>query len=186
MGNSSLTASIHILDDDSLLNIFYLYRPFLLGEDDDEDDDRLAGGNDSWDHGRWWYNPSHVCQRWRRVILGSASYLELSLVCTKGTPVADMLVHSPPLPLVLEYIIENEELVAEDEEGAILALNQYNRVRRVRLDMPATTLQKLNVTMDDEYPILKHLIISRPLDKSSICQFPETLHAPNLRPATST
>jgi hypothetical protein len=48
--------------------------------------------------------------------------------------------------------------------------------------MPATTLQKLNVTMDDEYPILEHLIISCPLeDKSSICQFPETLQAPNLR-----
>jgi hypothetical protein len=184
MGNRSLTPSIHILDDDSLLNIFHLYRPFkfLLGEDDDEDDDRLAGGNESWDRGRWWYNPSHVCQRWRRVILGSASYLELSLVCTKGTPVAGMLVHSPPLPLVLEYIIENEDLVAEDEEGAILALKQYNRVRRVRLDMPVTSLQKLIVAMDDEYPILEHLIISCPLeDKSSICQFPVTLQAPNLR-----
>ena len=27
------TTSIHTLDNDSLLNIFYLYRPFLLGED---------------------------------------------------------------------------------------------------------------------------------------------------------
>ena len=43
MRNSPLTASIHILDDDSLLNVFYLYRPFLLGEDDNEDD-RLLGG----------------------------------------------------------------------------------------------------------------------------------------------
>jgi hypothetical protein len=42
--NSPLTASIHILDDDSLLNVFYLYRPFLLGEDDEDEDDRLAGG----------------------------------------------------------------------------------------------------------------------------------------------
>ena len=182
MGNSPLMASIHILDDDSLLNIFYLYRPFLLGEDDDEDQDRLTGGNESWDRGRWWYNPSHVCQRWRRVILGSASYLELSLVCTKGTPVADMLVHSPPLSLVLEYIIENGDLVAEDEEGAILALKHYNRVRRVRLQVPVTSLEKLIVAMDDEYPILEYLIISLPReDMSSICQFPETLQAPNLR-----
>lgn len=35
MGNSPLTASIHILDDDSLLHIFHLYRPFLFGEDED-------------------------------------------------------------------------------------------------------------------------------------------------------
>ena len=37
-GNStrtSHTTSIHILDDDSLLNIFYLYRSFLLGEGQD-------------------------------------------------------------------------------------------------------------------------------------------------------
>jgi hypothetical protein len=46
MGNSSLTASIHILDDDSLLNVFHLYRPHLLGEDGDEGDRRIGGGMD--------------------------------------------------------------------------------------------------------------------------------------------
>ena len=102
MGNSRLTASIHILDDDSLLNIFYLYRPSLLGEHEDDlnEDSRLTGGNEGWDRERWWYELSHVCQRWQRVILGSAFYLDVSLVCTIGTPVADMLAHSPPLPLV--------------------------------------------------------------------------------------
>jgi hypothetical protein len=35
MGNSPHVASIHVLDDDSLLNIFYLYRPFFLGEDEE-------------------------------------------------------------------------------------------------------------------------------------------------------
>jgi hypothetical protein len=176
MGNSPLTASIHILDDDSLLNIFYLYRPFLFGEDEGEGD-RLWGGTE-WSHARWWYELSHVCPRWRRVILGSASYLGLSLVCTYGTPVTDMLAHSPPLPLVIDY--QDYEGVTgfttEDEEGAILALKHYNRVRRVRLGMPATSLQKLVVAMDDEYPILEYLIITHPYeDKSSISQIPETL-----------
>ena len=181
MGNSPLAASIHILDDDSLLNIFYLYRPHLLGEDEDEND-RLAGGTWRWDRGRWWYKLSHVCQRWRRVILGSASYLDLSLVCTNGTPVADMLAHSPSLPLDIDYIEKDIEIAAEDEEGAFLALQQYNRLRRVRLDMYTTSLQKLIVALDDEYPILEYLIIIHPIeDNSSICQFPETLQAPNLR-----
>jgi hypothetical protein len=44
MGNSPPTASIHILDDDSLLNVFRLYRPFLLGEDEDETDRLSSGG----------------------------------------------------------------------------------------------------------------------------------------------
>jgi hypothetical protein len=42
-GNSLHTAAIDILDDDSLLNIFYLYRPFLLGEDDNAEA-RFFGG----------------------------------------------------------------------------------------------------------------------------------------------
>ena len=181
MGNSPLTPSIHTLDDDSLLNVFYLYRPFLLGEDDDEYA-RFAGGRGKWNRGQWWYKLSHVCQRWRRVILSSASYLGVSLVCTEGTPVADMLAHSPPLPLDLDYFYEDVEIAAEDEEGAILALKHYNRLRRVRLAMPATSLQKLIEAMDDEYPSLEYLIVTPPdEDKSSICQFPETFPAPNLR-----
>ena len=151
MVNSPLTASIPILDYDSLLNVFYLYRPFLVGEDGDEAG-RLGGGREGWDRGRWWYKLSHVCQRWRRTILGSASYLGLSLVCTYGTPVADVLAYSPPLPLDFDYSDENADISAEDKEGAILALKQYNRVRRVRLIMCVTSLQKLIVAMDDEYP----------------------------------
>ena len=69
MVNSPLTASIHKLDDDSLLNVFYLYRPFILGEDEDEDG-RLVGGHKGWDRAQWWFKISHVCQRWRKVILG--------------------------------------------------------------------------------------------------------------------
>ena len=183
MANSPLTASIHILDDDSLLNVFHLYRPLLLGEDEDEYA-RLAGGMGKWNRGRWWYKLSHVCQRWRRVILGSASYLDLSLVCTFGTPVADMLAHSPLLPLDFDYY-HITEIATKDQEGAMLALKQYNRLRRVRLGTSTTNLQKLIVAMDDEYPILEYLIVAHPVeDESSICQFPETLQAPNLRHLT--
>ena len=64
MRSSPLTASIHILDDDSLLNMFRLYRPFLLGEDDEDEFDRILGGKKGWDGGRWWYKLAHVCQRW--------------------------------------------------------------------------------------------------------------------------
>ena len=181
MANSPLTASIHVLDDDSLLNVFHLYRPSLLGEDGEEYD-QLGGGSERWDRGRWWYKLSHVCQRWRTVILGSPSYLGISLVCINGTPVADMLAHSPPLPLDIDYHNGDNDISAEDEEAAILALKQYNRVRRFRIWVSATSLQKLIEAMDDEYPILEHLIITHLVeDRSSISQIPETLQAPNLR-----
>ena len=93
-----------------------------------------------------------------------------------------MLAHSPHLPLVIDHSNMDGDISAEDEEGSILALKQYGRVSRVRLQMPVTSLQKRIVAMDDEYPILEHLIIIHPVnDDSSISQFPGTLQTPNLR-----
>ena len=183
MGNSPYTAPIHTLDDDSLIHIFYLYRPFLLGEDESETS-RLFGGTGNWDRGRWWYKLAQVCQRWRNVILGSAPYLGVSLACTYGMPVADMLAHSPPLPLVIDYT-SRHRITTEDEEGVILALRQRDRVRRVRLGMPLVDLQKLFAAMDEEYPVLEYLIIMPPPeDKSAILMLPERLQAPRLRHLT--
>ena len=179
IGNSPHTAPIHILDDDSLLHVFYLYRPFLLGEDEGESE-RLYGGTRDWVRGHWWYGLAHVCQRWRNVILGSAPYLGVSLVCTYGTPVADMLAHSPPLPLVIDYPYDDRDIT--EDEGAILALKHRDRVRHVRLFAPVTSLQKLIAAMDEEYPILEYLIIGPPHeDTSTVLRLPETLQAPHLR-----
>jgi hypothetical protein len=182
MRNSPLTPSIHVIDDDSLLNVFYLYRPFLFGQDDDYEGTRVFGMEWLWDRGRWWYKLAHVCQRWRNVVLGSAAYLGLSLVCTNGTPIADMMAHSISLPLVIDYSLgPDDDITPEDEEGAILALKQYDRVRRVRLRMPPTSLHKLIVAMDDEYPILEHLILIQLTWGRTISVSPETLRAPHMR-----
>ena len=180
MGSSPATALIDILNDDALLHVFYLYRPFLLGEDKGGNT-HLRGG-ETWVRGRWWYKLAQVCQRWRNLIFGSASYLGLALVCARGTPITDMLAHSPPLPLVVDFFDDNFDITAEDEEGVILALNQRDRVHRVRLCILASSLQKIIVAMDEEYPILEYLILM-PLkeDTSSILILPETLQAPHLR-----
>ena len=186
MNNSPLTTSIHILDEYSLLNIFYLYRPFLLGEDED-DEDRIKGGSEGWDDEHWWFKLTHVCQRWRDLILGTASYLGLCLVCTYGTPVADMLAHSPPLPLIIEYYEDDDyaDITAEDEEAIILALAQRGRVRRIRLNLPVLKLQKLIVAMEGEYPILEYLVLVNPHeDTSTVLILPETLETPHLRHLT--
>ena len=113
-------------------------------------------------------------------MLGSTSYLGLYLVCTNGTPVADMLAHSPPLPLVIDYF---DRITAEDEEGMFLALKQRDRVHRVRLDsyILMSVKQKFIAAMDEEYPILEYLIIRRQLWDSTSLTLPETLQAPHLR-----
>ncbi len=181
MVDSRHIPSIHNLDNDSLLNIFYLYRPFLLGEDED-DEARLVGGSRRWAGEHWWFKLAHVCQRWRNLILGSPSYLGLCLVCTMGTPVADMLAHSPPLPLVIDAFNQDRDITAEDEDGIILALQQRDRIRRIRLEIPAPNLQYLITAIDEEYPMLEYLTMA-PLfkDKSTTLKLPETLRAPHLR-----
>ena len=103
-------------------------------------------GGVRWIGERWWYRLAHVCQRWRNLILGSASYLGLCLVCTYDTPVADMLAHSPPLPLVVDY--QGTDITAKDEEAVILALEQRDRVRRIRFGIRVLKLQKLIMALD--------------------------------------
>ena len=183
MGNKPRTPSIHILDDNSLLHLFYLYRSLLLGEDDGGD--RFKKGIRPWVFESWWYKLAHVCQRWRNLIFWSASYLDISFVCTNRTSVADMLAHSPPLPLVIDYCEEYGGITTEDEDGAILALTQRDRVRCVRLFVPITNLPKLIVVIKDEYPILEYLIIwCRVWDNTTVFIFPDTLHAPHIRQLT--
>ena len=177
-GNSPHIVAIHILDDDSLLNIFYLYRPFFLGEGNEYE--RLYGGNEQWDEGRWWYRPAHVCQRWRNLILGSASYLRLSLLCTIGTPVQNMLAHSPSLPLTVDYSNEGD-ITTEDEEGILFALQRRDRVRHLRLYYPVQNLRKLVMAIDGEFPILEYLILETLTEDSMALVLPETLQTPHLR-----
>ena len=160
--------------------MFYLYRPFFLVAEDEEEDAHLWGGDEGWASAHWWYTLAHVCQRWRKVLLDSASYLELSLVCTNGTPVADMLAHSPPLSLLIDY--RPPDITTGDEDGIILAFKHRDRVRRVRLEQPGTSLQKIIVAIEGEYPILEYLLIANSNEViTTTLIFPESFQAPHLR-----
>ena len=185
--NSSHTVSIHTLDDDSLLHIFYLYRPVVVfrgkkydGDDEEEEEDRNYGRTRIPE--QWWYKLSRVCQRWRKILLGSASYLDLCLVCTYGTPVEDMLEHSPPLPLVIDFFRAHWDITTEDEEGIILAFERRDRVRRVRLLITPQNLHNLFVAFFEEYPVLECLIMTLdlPVEHDTAIELPE-LQTPHLR-----
>ena len=166
----SLRAFIHIIDDDSLLNLFHFCRPVMVEED--EADNRILQGGE-WNRERWWYKLAHVCRRWRCLILMSASHLGLSLFCTYGISVADMLAHSPPLPLIIDYIGEARDITAEEEERIVLTIQQCDRVRRIRLMMPVPILQKLIMAVDGEFPMLEYLYIAPPAKHDSGSYFPK-------------
>jgi hypothetical protein len=176
---------IHTLDDDSLLKVFSLYRPLILDESEADNNQFLDGGE--WNRERWWFTLAHVCRRWRRLVLDSASHLRLSLVCARGTPVADMLAHSPPLPLIIDHLDQHNDITAADEQGITLALQHRDRVRRIRLKKPVPILQKLIMALDGEFPILEYLSIihqryRRPsIEHNTRLNLPETFRAPHLR-----
>ena len=178
--NSPHPASIHILDNDSLFNIFYLYRPAIF--DGDESNLVHIKGGKGWDRERWWHKLAHVCRRWRILILGSASSLGLCLVCTWGTPVADMLAHSPPLPIIIDYFNLRLGVTEEAEEGIILALKQRDRVCRIRFGMGVRNMKELIMAIDEEYPVLEYLVMenTRELTRTTLI-LSETFQAPRLR-----
>jgi hypothetical protein len=92
-----------------------------------------------------------------------------------------MLAHSPPLPLTVDYYSE-DGIIAEEEEGILLALEQRHRVRHLRLLLPNQILQKLVMAIDEEFPILEYLIVDPYTSKDDTAlMLPETLQAPHLR-----
>ena len=147
--------------DDILLEIFHCYRLDIPW---------------GWDH-KWWYKLMHTCRRWRYIILESSSSLQLHLYFTHGKPIEEMLEHSPPLPLFIDY--GKTEMSTKDEEGVLLALQHHHgRVRLINLREPA--LQKLVVVMGKPFPMLENLkLIS--LDPWYCSQLPETFTAQRLR-----
>ena len=137
--------------------------------------------DEEWHQERWWYKLAHVCRRWRRLILTFASHLRLRLLCTYGTPVADMLANSPPLPLVIDHFGVDHDVTAEDEERILLALKHRDRIRSIRLWMPSPSLQNLTRAIEDEFPILECLSIEPLTDLNTILFLPKSFHAPRLR-----
>ena len=173
-------AFINVLDDDSLLCIFYHCRPPIL----------LEEGTGPWfwkcESERWWYGLTWVCRRWRHIVLASPSYLGISLVCRQGTPVADVLAHSPPLPLVIDYLLRVRVVTAEDEEGILLAFKHRHRLRHIQCEAWSPLWEGLVAAANDDagLPMLEYLCISSQFAPISIRSLPSTLYAPRLRHLT--
>ena len=90
-----------------------------------------------------------------------------------------MLAHSPPLPLIIDYGGQGRNNAVED---IALALEQRERVRRIRLRLPVPIMQRLITVIEGEYPILEYLIMETPYEnESEDLILTETVQAPHLR-----
>jgi len=92
-----------------------------------------------------------------------------------------MLAHSPPLPLIIDFFEEGHDLAAEDEANILLALQHRDRVRRIRLVMPASNAGNLITAIDDEFPILEYLFIVDMTRGNTSLVLLKTFQAPHLR-----
>jgi hypothetical protein len=156
--------AIYGLNDDILLEIFNHYRL----------DEIMEHG---WNVRLGWRKLSHVCQRWRHLILESAFHLGMHIECTNGTPIVDTLGHLPPMPLRVYYRFT---ITKQDELGICHALRLHNRVRHIHILLAPSILHKFLVLMGERFPILGHLSLWFTADKSITLTLPKTFLAPNL------
>jgi hypothetical protein len=114
---------IKMLSDDVLLNIFQHYLHASP---------------------QFWHTLTHVCQKWRQIVLTSPLGLRLRLYCTYGTPVAKTLDYWPPLPLVVNYGGLLRPPSPEDEDNIMAALRDPDRVCSISCTISSSLLRKLS------------------------------------------
>ena len=96
----------------------------------------------------------HTCRQWCYIILDYSSSLQLHLYFMHGKPIEEMLNHSPPLPLFIDY--GNVRMSTKDEEGVLLVLQHHHAcIHLINLREP--DLQKLALVMGKSFLILESL-----------------------------
>jgi hypothetical protein len=138
-GTFSQQVSFEMLSDDVLLNVFCHYLDASP---------------------QFWPTLTHVCRRWRQIVLGSPLGLRLRLYCTYGTPVLESLECWPPLPLVVNYG-GSDTPGPEDVENIIAALKQSDRVSSVNLAVTNSLLENISVISEPFSELEELVLLSR-------------------------
>ncbi|KAI9454567.1 hypothetical protein BJY52DRAFT_720687 [Lactarius psammicola] len=134
-GPFSQQATIEMLSDDVLLNIF---RQYLDASP------------------RCWPELAHVCRGWRQIVFSPHLSPRLRLHCTYGTSVLKNLDCWPPLPLVVNY--ESLHIVPKDEDNIMAALEKSGRVCSISLAVSSSLLKKLS-TISEPFLQLEELVL---------------------------
>jgi hypothetical protein len=127
------------LSDEVLLNIFHYYLDASP---------------------RLWPRLTHICRKWRHVVLASQRILRLRLFFTHGTSALKALDYWPALPIVVQYGGPRSPYppAIEDEDNIMAALNQSNRVGSISLVVTNSLLEKLSA-IDRSFSNLEDLVL---------------------------
>ena len=136
-----------VLPDDVLLIIFHFCRV-----------DGINKFGITWE----WEALVQVCQRWRHLIFASPRGLDLRLVCTRGTPVQEMLDIWPAIPIViLDHSHPTSNLPVYN---VVTALEHRHRVYGIWLNkLKETQWQLILEKTQEQFPELTFLeLVSEP------------------------
>ena len=135
--------TIDVLPDESLLDIFDLYRGltrFFL-------------------ESMWWTTLAHVCRRWRAIVLASPQRLHLRVLCGPRTPVKTSLDIWPPFPIA----VHGNHPHTTDEEGEnnlVAALEHRDRISDIHIfDPDGSSMERLVVAMQEPLPALTDIYL---------------------------
>ncbi|KAH9957732.1 hypothetical protein BGW80DRAFT_188601 [Lactifluus volemus] len=104
---------------------------------------------------RWWHALVHVCQRWRYIVLESSSRHKLRLVCNGNTSMKKTLdVWPRSFPIVVS---DWRSPLPLGGANLIAALEHYDRVSEIDLNLTSTLLKRVYKVMSKPYPALTRL-----------------------------
>jgi hypothetical protein len=140
--------TIDVLPDNTLLEIFDFYL----------DGARMEA----------WITLVHACQKWRSVVFGSPSRLNLRLHLRARTPVGKTLGVWPLLPIVISGN-DNQEWGVEN---IIAALQHNDRVRGVELSgwhVRSSEMEKVLTALQEPFPALEYLdLVSKDITEAVV------------------
>jgi len=105
----------------------------------------------------WKWQPLvHVCRRWRHVIFASPRGLDLRLVCTRRTPVQEMVDIWPAIPIII--FDQAESSSGLPISNIIAALERHDRIFGIWLDnLTHSEMQLFSMATNNRFPVLTHL-----------------------------
>ena len=134
--------TIETLSDDILLNIFHHYL---------------------YPSPRIWPMLTHVCRRWRQIVLRYPLGLDLRLYCTYGKSVLKTLDCWPRLPLVVDYggLPGLYPPALEDDDNIVALLKQSGRISSIRLTVTSSLIEKLPAITEPLLGLEELILLSR-------------------------
>jgi hypothetical protein len=107
-------------------------------------------------HEEWhqsWHQLVHVCRKWRSVIFGSPTFLDLRLVCDASTRV-DLTGIWPPLPIIIR---DNYRLMREDYDFGAAIVHPDRVCQIILFHLTSSQLQRLALAMQEQFLALMDL-----------------------------